>query len=300
MRINSGSDDEFVPLTYYVRILVIHWRTIVGVMLLFTLITATYAFTAEKRYRVEAVLAPVNSSGAGAISSIVNQAGPLAGMLGLGSLSQNSNSREAIARLQSKGFLYQFIETRQIARHLFPEEWSEEHDDWRKSEDEDIPTVSDAYEIFVENVLDVDADSDSEFWTVSLLWRDPVQAKAWLESIIYDVNEITRQKDLEAARLAIAYLSNKALETSAVSVREAIYSVLEVHLQTESLAQSRKEYALKVISEPVVPSANHFDYPRRGMLVVLGVLGGCFFGVFIALILGEGAQLPEQSESKKG
>lgn len=274
------SHTEYISMAQYVEVVGRRWKILLLVSAFVSSISVVRALTVTVEYRLESIVAPASEGTDSVIDSVLGQASSLAAAIGLGRSGMGRSSMEAIVTLRSKGFLYGFIEKHKLLRSLYAGRWSEEDSEWRQSFWRAEPDLSDGYERFVNDVLSVDQDPESGFWVISLMWRDPYEAKKWLELLLAEVNELRRERDKVEAKEAVAYLEKRLSDTTNLAIRDAIYSLLESHLRIEMLVNVREEYALKIVSHPVVPSLDNFDYPNRLMIITFGIMGGLFLGLF--------------------
>ena len=90
-----------------------------------------------------------------------------------------------------------------------------------------------------------------------------------------------RNQDIAEANKSIGYLTKKLEETSLAEMQRIFYELIEVQTKTKMLAEIRDQYVLRVIDVPTVPELK--DEPKRSFIVVLVVLLGILFGVFLAM-----------------
>lgn len=260
--------------------LVRSWRAIA----ISGLICATTAFASSflmtRVYRSEVLAIPVTEEapGAGGLASLAAQFGGLAGLAGIELGTGGDRKREALAILRSRGFIRAFIEQNSLMPEILDDRWDQDKRAWRRPIFGEAPTINDAIERFSRQVLRVDEDRLSGVVTVAIEWRDPVAAAKWANDLVSRVNSDLQSRDLADAERNIRYLTEQANTTTMVTLREALYRVLEKQLSRQMFAKGRDQYALKVIDVATTSDRTNFVRPKRVMMAVLGL----FLGLAIA------------------
>lgn len=283
-RFDESALSREVTLFDYLSIIARRKWWVLASALIFGTAAAVYAFTADRLYRVEVIVASAGESNQGLLGALSGQLGSIAGAIGLGQLQQGDPSLEAIATLTSPDFLQRFTEDRQLLPVLFADSWDEASGEWLVDDPEDVPTLADAYHLWIDNLLDARQDRDTGFWTIAVIWRDRVQAADWATALVEALNEHKRRKDTREAKQAIEYLRRELERTSNVEMQQSIYSLIESQMQVEMLAAVREDYALRVIGPAVVPDPDQYEYPRRGVLIFFGIVAGLALGVVAAFM----------------
>ncbi len=141
--------------------------------------------------------------------------------------SQEGNiEEEALATLTSRGFLTRFIEERKLLQTLFDPE------DFEKSDPKDIPTMHDAYEKFIEEILVVEQRPVDKTIEVSIDWKDSTVAADWANSLISRLNSELRMAAARQAAQNIDFLNREAEDTRIMSLKQAIYRMIEAQIHT--------------------------------------------------------------------
>jgi uncharacterized protein involved in exopolysaccharide biosynthesis len=142
---------------------------------------------------------------------------------------------------------------------------------------------------FRRSVLSISEDRKTGLITVSIQWKDPVVAADWANKITDQINDELRARALEESTRNITYLQAQLKATDAVSLQQAIGSLLETEMQKLMLAQGTDEYAFRVIDR-AQPPARPFK-PRRTAFVLSAFIFGLFVAVAAALIAAPAARL---------
>lgn len=256
-------------------------------------------------YRAESLLSPVEQGGArGGLSGLVGQFGGLADLAGI-SLPGSGDVETALATLQSRDFLVRFIRDETLKPVLFSDDWDKDKNAWIErgpSVAERIeemmrlsgpvlassnlapgePSDWDAFELLHDEMLHVSQDNRTGLVTVAVEWEDPALAADWTNQLIERVNSDLRRRAVEEAERSIAFLRAQVEETSLADLRSVLFRLIEEHTKNITLARVNEEYAFKVI-DPAVPPENRV-HPRRGLMVLLGLLFGGVSAVFLVMV----------------
>ena len=100
--------------------------------------------------------------------------------------------------------------------------------------------------------------------------------------IIREVNELSRQRDLNQSKESLNYLYSQ-LETVVQSdVQLAVSQLIETQLKKQMMAKVKKNYILQPIDTPFIPELRHS--PKRTQLVIIGTLMGIVFSIMFVII----------------
>ncbi|MEM6681501.1 MAG: Wzz/FepE/Etk N-terminal domain-containing protein [Pseudomonadota bacterium] len=267
-----------------------------------------FAVLSQPLYRASVTLNPVLEEGS-SLSSAASQLGGVAALAGIDLGGGSSNREEYIAILKSRDLGNMFIENLDLKPHLFPERWDTSDAKWKGksgkktgliafisrllarlsgdegwTEDIDaVPSDWEAYKEFDENIRSVSEDNKTGIVRVSFEFRNPQRVAEWANRYIELANNEIRERTVEETSKAIAYLSERAEETTVAGVRETIYGLIETQLEKVMLANVRSEYAFKVIDKAIVPDKK--SSPQRGLTVIVSLVLGLVLGIIVSLIL---------------
>jgi hypothetical protein len=234
---------------------------------------------ADRVYRAEAVLVPVDTNGT-SIDAVSGSLGGIAALAGI-NIGGESNQRIALATLRGKEFTARFIRERGLLPLLFPERWDQQRREWRGSP----PTMIQAVDRFDRGGLrKVIENRQSGLVTIQLDWTDSQQAVDWLVSMVAALNDQLREGTIAESRRSIEFLTAEADKTQSTSVRETIFRLIENEMKRAALASAQPEYALKFVDRPLVSEAEDYIWPRPVFLMGLGLLMGWLLGglLFVA------------------
>lgn len=252
-----------------------------GLILLCTAIGAaaavTYALLATPMFRAEATLSIRDDNQRGGLAAAAGQLGGLADLAGL-SVPGSKDKAVAIATLRSRALIEQFIADRKLVEVLLPPAG-----EGGLLGQKDAPTVWQAHGTFIENYFKVTEDKKSGLITVSVEWKDPAQATAWVTEIVARANDRLRQVAIQESEKNLAYLEQQAKATNVVEIQQALYRLAEAEIKKLMLARGAGEYAFKTV-DPAREPERRFK-PKRAIISVVGTFLGGFLGVFLGLVL---------------
>jgi uncharacterized protein involved in exopolysaccharide biosynthesis len=279
-----SASDEQIDLTDLSRTLWGGRYIILLTTVLFTLIGVSYAFLAQKWYRAEVVLAPVDKQSfpGGALGG-----SGLRGLSGLASLAgvnlQGSGTQEPIAVLRSKNFARAFIEDEGLTGDLLKE----------VARSESKPDIRDAVRVFDTRVRTVTENTKTSLVTLSIRWKDADTAALWANTLAKRLNDRLRQQAAEEAERNVAFLKKEMAETSIVSLQQSLGSLLEGEMQKLMLARANDEFAFKVIDRAVPPK--QLDAPKRVLIILVAFMGGVLLSVVFVIVRKSVSQIDRRA-----
>jgi uncharacterized protein involved in exopolysaccharide biosynthesis len=141
----------------------------------------------------------------------------------------------------------------------------------------------------VEDVLDkfglmrvVSVDRRTSFVTIRVRARQPEVAQSIAQAMVEDINAELRGRALVETRLAESFLNEKIATAQFESIKNTAAALLESQLKREVVAESRPDFALRVLDPPSLPEMR--SYPRRSRMVIIGGMLGCLVAGLVVLI----------------
>ena len=271
---------------------------VVSFIVLSTVLGAIYALALPNVYESKAVLAPNDMGNGSGGTGILGELGGVASLAGFKVPGRAVDKTTiAIQILQSRNFLYQFIERRELQIHLVaakawneadavidPEVYDLETKTWSEDvlrADEKTPNEWDLYKIFIRG-LNVQVDKNTSLITVTYKHNSPVIAKLWIEWLIKDLNEYMKMSEITEAEKSIQFLKEQINATSVADMQKIFYQLIDKQYQTIMLANVRDEYIFKTIDPPVVSLER--IAPNRLLILMasltLSLLLSIFFVIF--------------------
>lgn len=133
------------------------------------------------------------------------------------------------------------------------------------------------YEEFMK-ILAIDVDSKTGFTRVAVKYYSPALARDWVSSLVDEVNDVLRGRDIAEFEKNIKYLSDELNKTSLSSMQSVFYSLIEEQVKKMMFAKTKNEYVFSVIDPPVV--VDQPVSPNRLLIILIGL----FAGVLVTLI----------------
>lgn len=231
-------------------------------------ISVFLALTATPIFRAEVVVIPTREEGMREATSLASRLGGLANIAGL-SLGGGGTSADALAVLESRNLVEEFIERKSLVNELYPNSQTP-------------PTLWLAVDRFRRTILNIRTDNNRGTTMISINWTDPSVAASWANGLVALANDMIRTKALEDSGGNIEYLNKQLEQTNVVELRRGLYNLIETETQRMMLANARAEYAFTIVDPAVAPESR--TSPRRTLMVLTGGALGVLLGVVVAFI----------------
>jgi len=269
---------------------------ICSITILCAIFSMVYSLSLSNIYRSEALLAPIEQQGGNLLAGGLGDYGGIASMASLVSGKQASKTDEGLKILQSRKFISDFISNYDLFSPLLAvESWDQgsgklvydesiydsDQDKWLLSSG--TPSIQDAYLKFVQQHLSVNQERETGFITVAIHHYSPSIAKDWLDSLVSDLNEVVRKRDVLEAETSIDYLKNQIKSTSNARLKDVFYLLIQEQTKTIMLANGRTDYLFRTIDPPIVPQYKHS--PSRSIICIAGTGIGLVLSISLAIIL---------------
>lgn len=264
-------------------------------MLLFTITSALLAMRLPNMYTSEVVLIP---SGERATSKLPGQLSGLAALAGVNLGGSGDKSALAIEILKSKEFQANFIKNNNLETSIYavtnwdrssntliidPEIYDIKTATWvRKVENPFKPEPS-RLELVTEfnKFFNISVEKTTGIVKLSFKHYSPIVAKNILDSLVIDINENIRNRDLTDSQLSIEFLTNEISKTNLSDVKSMLFSLVEEQTKNIMIANTRKEYVFKVIDPAVIPELK--SEPKRAIIVLSSFLIGLIVGSLFSI-----------------
>ena len=265
----------------------------------FTVLAVLFALNQPDMYKSEALLAPAEAEKSGSkLAALAGQFGGLASLAGVDLGGGGGSTEEALAILNSRSFITQFVRENDLLVPLFalksvpfskgveinPKIYNQQTKEWMREAQPPFtkePTDWEIYKTF-SNIVNVSTNKTSGLITISIEWYIPEQAQQWVTLLVEKINAHMKKRDVDEARKSIEFIREKINEVSLVDMQAIFYGLIEQHGRTIMLAEVRDEYAFRTIDPAVVPLEK--SKPKRALICVLGALLGGMLGVLWALV----------------
>ena len=266
-------------------------------LILFFLLT----YLIQPKYSSTATLM-INSSGAESVlSNSLNQYSGLASIAGINLPSSgNEKMTYAYELLKSKGIYKNFIENNQIREKIAAADYYDQKKQQiifnKQKYDENknlwvreipsgrnlVPSYIEIYDEFLENDLKIQQDVKTNVISITYTHISPVFAKFFIESLVSEVNKISRLKDLDKSNSTIFFLNEELAKNNKISIIDSLNRLIESNMSIKALATVEKDYLLKTIDAPFVSEER--VSPNSTLFGLIGFFLGFIFSCFFVLL----------------
>ena len=280
---NTVYEDE-IDLREIWQVLVNYKRMILLSMFVAALIAAGVSLLMPNIYRAEVLLAPVKNEDvkSGGVAAALGGLGGLASIAGI-SLGSGGSTEENLAVLQSREFLWKFVQQNKLMPILFEDEWDVAQKKWKEDVPEEQPGQMDVARLFSEDVLNVSTDKKSNLITVSIDWTDPVLAATWVDQLVAQLNQHLRLQAIARSENNLKYLNEELARTQVEEMRKTLFDLIAQEQKSAMLANAQREFAFRVLDPAVVPD-KHVK-PKRFLIVFITTMLVGFISIFVVLIV---------------
>jgi len=242
------------------------------------------SFLMTRVYRAEVLVAYSSmQEGDQSLAMLARGLGGLAPLAGLGTSASGDSRAEAIATLKSRTLSLQFIEKNALMKHLFPGDWDEAAGQWHGGPSA-APTPAEAFKRFDEDVRDVSEDATTGLISVSINASERQQVAAWANALVRDANAYLRERAQREARSNLAALQGALPKTDTLEIKQIIYGLMQNQLSNLMLANTREDFAFRVIDAAVTPDEDEYVRPMPILIIALACLLGPTLGFLLALL----------------
>jgi len=290
----QGAEDEIDLLELW-RVLVKNKRMILATMFAAALLSAGISLLMHDIYRGEVLLAPAQSGDnkTGGFASVLGGLGGLSSLVGVtlsgGSIEQN------LAVLQSREFLWNFVQEKKLMPILFENAWDAEHKKWKESDPKKQPGELDVYRLF-KGILKAETDKKTNLITVTVDWKDPLLAADWANSLVERLNQYLAQQAIERSESNLKYLNEQLMITQIEEMRQTLFGLIGNEQKNAMLAKTQKDFAFKVLDPAVEPDKK--IKPYRSLIVILTTFVAGFLDILYVFIK-EGIAKRREEEMQK-
>lgn len=195
-------EDEINLLDYW-RVL---WRRKIQICLVTLLcISAAIAasFLMPKKYKTQATLMPLTSSGSGGLSSLANQissiplvGGQLGGLAGVG----GGKAKELVNILKSRTLSTRVVEKLDLMKVIFAKQYDPQTNTYRPDWLGIVPVLEDAVNAFTKKIVKVEEDKKTGLIKIELKMKDPVLAAKVANEMIFQLQNFIENNSLTLSK----------------------------------------------------------------------------------------------------
>lgn len=293
--VNQTSNE--INLSDVAAVLQQHRRVLIFAPLVLVVCAVIYLHLTEPEYSVTLKVTPTAS----ATSTLPAGISGLAGLTGL----SLPNSDETIdfelylEGLQSRETSAAVTENVDLLQKLFPDEWSEEGNEWAEptgplrslstiikavfgvpNPDWQPPNAEKVNE-FLNEELRIIRDRTGPVVTIMMEHNRPEIAQALLIVLHEAVDSALRQKELDRTSSYVAYLQEQLASVSVTEYRQSLHDILAEQEKRRMVASSNLPFAAEPFGQPTIsvrPTS-----PRPVLAIFSSLLFGTLLGVIVAL-----------------
>jgi uncharacterized protein involved in exopolysaccharide biosynthesis len=239
-------------------------------------------------YRATTVLISASTDRAGLGNSLGSALGQLSGVAALAGVNLAPNTaetEEALAVLRSREFTEGFIREGTLMPVLFEQKWDARAHIWIGTPDRH-PTAAQAFRYFDRSVRTVSQDKKTGLVLLNIDWKNREQAAVWANEQVRRLNAEMRRRAIEQADASVGFLQKELAGTSVVDTRGAINRLIETQINKRMLANVSQEYAFRVVDRAMAPDAGDTVWPKKGLLLLGGMILGLGLGCVLAYLTG--------------
>ena len=239
----------------------------------FSLSSVFYSLSLDKYYSASLLMMPAENS-----ATSQGMTGLLSGFASGQSVFGGKNKdKEALAILQSRIFIESFISREELMPKLFPKDFDE---NTTSRNSEEMPTLKDGYELIADSLK---INIDDTLFRITLTIHDPELSADIVNSMTKAVNNHIREESIEESQRSIFFLETEINKTNLTSSIDMLYRLIEQQTQKIMMANTREDYAFKVIDParaPINPAG-----PNRKLIVIISTFLGFLASIFITLVI---------------
>ena len=291
-------EEDTIDLTQLMFLLLRSKFTIIIITILFSVSSIFLAIYTPDSYQSSALL-QVHSSSQGSMgSSMSSQLGGIAALAGISINSGDSDkSYYTIEKVNSREFLKHLLTFNGVKENLFAsisydktngntvfdkkifnnKKWVRVPFDGKESE----PSHLEVYNDYIAN-LSIIKSKKSGYLKISFEHHSPIFAHNFLNLIINEINEVSKQSDIKESERALEYLANQSKNTEQKNIKDSIKSLVDSQLERLMLANIKDQYLVSTIDPPFIAEENFS--PSRPIIVILGTIIGFFFSLLIIFL----------------
>ncbi|MFO1463706.1 MAG: Wzz/FepE/Etk N-terminal domain-containing protein [bacterium] len=213
--------EEDANLLDYWRVAVKRKWQILIVFLLCVGLSVLVTYVCPKKYRAEASIMPITSSGSGGMSGLMNQIGSmplLGGALGdLGKLG-GGKSKELVNILKSRTIAEKIINRFDLLKVIFAKQYDPQTKTFHEGFPaflKPIPVLEDGVEKFSKKIAKVDEDKKTGLIKVQISMKDPVLAAKVTNQMIVELQDFIENNSLTVAKRNRIFLEEQLVKTRA-------------------------------------------------------------------------------------
>jgi uncharacterized protein involved in exopolysaccharide biosynthesis len=250
--------------------------TVIAITGFFTIAGLAAGFLLKPSYTPVVLVAPTADE-----NSAVNAASGALSTLGLLTGKTTGQRKDtALALLEARETLQQFITQRHLLPIFFPDSWDAARKDWKPGVKP--PTLEDGY-VNLHGMMKIEASESTNLVKIHVTWKDASQAASWANGLVDLVNSKMQKTAIQRSGRMISELYGEFNKPDNQSLRTNIALLIQDQIRTRMMAEANTEYALQVV-DPAEPTKNKSS-PGKLLLMIGGFLFGLALSVPVAFFM---------------
>lgn len=229
-------------------------------------------------YRVQVVAVPARFGGQMGLSGTVGQLSGLAALAGL-DVTRVDNSAEHLEYLKSRTLTQHFITKNELLPVLYSGRWDARRKQWKRLDK--IPTMDAAVRLFNKRIRSVSEDRRTSVLTLAINWKNRQQAAQWANDYMELANRELARRAIVDAEATLNYLNSELPRASSLGVQQALYHLIEDEQKLIALANTRKEFAFRVVDQADAPDPKEYVSPNRPLILAVSTIGCALLGAVL-------------------
>ena len=271
------------------------WKPIFLASTIFFMFSIFYSLSLTNIYTSSSVVVLSQDNDSGNLPGIYSNYSSLAGSFGIDvpNFSKGKNSYVVETRLKSKDFFKHLLNIENTMLNLMAAQ-AYNYEEGKFIYDGDIfdsktkkwvdgaPSFMDAYRFF-NSSLYINNDKIKGYMVLSFDHKSPKFSADFLDLIVKEYNELSRDNDLQESKKALEYLKLKMSLENSLEIKETISELMQNQIEVQMLAEIRQGYILDFADKPFIPDIK--SYPRRSLIVIsLTAIGLLLTSIFFLTI----------------
>ncbi|MCF2948428.1 Wzz/FepE/Etk N-terminal domain-containing protein [Paraglaciecola aquimarina] len=297
---SSTNEDEMLSLKEIVKAFWVDKYLILLISAIGLIISFVVVISLEKVYTAEIIVTPTQNTQNSSLSSLSSQFSGIASLAGIQMNNQTDNKIGiALETIRSKVFLKAFVERHSILIPLLAAKtwnndkkqlsidekiYNREKSVWLDKKGNTQPYGPDSWDIQkkFDDSLEINENKSTGLIKLSFSHYSPRAASNWLNMLIEDINNFTRETDTNRIKQNILYLQEQLKKTNVVEMQRVFFNIIEEQTKELMLTQINDNYIFTVIEPAIEPKKP--SRPQKVLLIALGFLSGLLIGVMYSLI----------------
>ena len=297
------NNNDYTDPDFYIRIWWINKFKIIFITSLFAIFSVFYSLSLNNKFTSTAYLKLVDSGSTSSINQLTSQYSNLASLAGIDLSNQGGNSAEEVIKMiYSREFLnhllnFDDVKVNIVAAKSFDfisndiiydeDLYDYKNSIWKRAADVkknrvSEPSYVEVFDDFYIEKISASKDKLSGLIFISFEHPSPYFAQHFIELLINELNETTRNKDIEDFNRALLYLSDQQKNYTNTQIKKTLSKLEEKYIELQMLAKSKKDYLVESIDPPYLPEEK--SYPSRAVLCITITILGFMFSLFFVAI----------------